>query len=189
MRHTILGILQTLGTVGAFVLAGVAAAALYPPGMPSNPPPDPAAPASDPVDPGGPSGETWLVDGYNVIQVALLAGRARDQWWIEERRTELLERADALRNAAVEGPSEVEVVFDGREPAAARQGARSVFAPSADEWILARVAESAHETAPPIVVTADRRLANRARRRGARIVTPADFLALCPGSHGDARRG
>lgn len=180
MRHTLLGILQTLGTVGAFVLAGVAAAALYPSSMPSSPPRDPAAPASEP---GGLSGETWLVDGYNVIQVALLAGRARDEWWGEARRVELLERADALRDASAERPMQVEVVFDGSEPAPPRleeeHSARAVFAPSADDWILARVAESAPGAAPLIVVTGDRRLANRARHRGARIVTPAAFLALC----------
>lgn len=180
MRHTILGILQTLGTVGAFVLAGVAAAALYPSGMPPNPPPDPAAPALEQSEP---FGERWLVDGYNVIQVALLAGRSRSEWWAEARRAELLERVDALQAAFVEGPVAVDVVFDGTEPAATplqqERGTRAIFAPSADDWILARIAQIEPGTPPPTVVTADRQLANRARHRGARVVTPAAFLALC----------
>ncbi len=178
MRNAILGILQTLGTVGAFVLAGVAAAALYPSAMPLSAPPDPAAPATEPAgEHSEPAGEHWLVDGYNVIQVALLAGRERDDWWAEARRAELLERADAFQT----GAAAVEVVFDGPEPALPREGARAVFAPSADDWILARVVEAPSGTAPPTVVTGDRRLAARARHRGARIVTPADFLALCAG--------
>jgi hypothetical protein len=176
MRSTLLGVFQTLGTTAAFALAGVAAAALYPPPMPADPKAsDPNGEIRAPVPaPDAEPAERWLVDGYNVIQVALLAGRERDAWWTGARRAELLERADAAP-----GRVAVEVVFDGPEPAAPRRGARAVFAPSADAWILDEVAAAGPTR--PTVVTADRRLAARARRRGARVMAPAAFLARCGG--------
>ena len=54
---------------------------------------------------------------------------------------------------------------------------RSVFAPSADEWLLARIRE--RDPAQVALVTADRRLAARARDRGVEVVAPAAFLARC----------
>lgn len=184
MRSTLLGVLQTLGIVAAFVSAGIAAGALYPSPMAPPEPSESSRPArcasAGSPDPSAAS-ECWLVDGYNVIQVALLAGRPRERWWSEARRAELLDRADAL---AARTGRHVEVVFDGAEPGPAREGAHVVFAPCADDWILARVAEVAglaevaEASSPaPIVVSADRRLAARARRRGARVVAPAEFLA------------
>ncbi len=157
MRRTILGILQTLGVVAGFVGAGLAAAALYPPAMDSE-------------------RHEWLVDGFNVIQVGLLAGRERERWWGEARRTELVRRAEALDDPE----ARVLVVFDGPSPAPTEAGRRAhvVFAPSADDWLLARLREASHPERVR-VVTADRRLAARARRRGAQVVSPAAFLARC----------
>jgi hypothetical protein len=88
--------------------------------------------------------------------------------------------------------AEIWVVFDGPHPAneaeagAALGGPRIAFAHSADAWLLQRVRESrAGEVA---VVTADRPLAARARARGARVVSPRDFLARCGGASKDLTR-
>jgi predicted RNA-binding protein with PIN domain len=154
MRNAILGILQTLSIVLGFAAAGLAAAAVYPPAMVQR---------------------QWLVDGFNVIQVGLLAGREREHWWGPARRSELRERAEQLDDPDVE----VLLVFDGSQPGPTDAGrTRSVFAPSADDWILARLREAADPSAIR-VVTADRRLAARAKSRGAQIVSPAEFLQRC----------
>jgi hypothetical protein len=120
--------------------------------------------------------ELWLVDGFNVVQVALLGGRDRERWWGSERRAELLERASRLSAAG----ARIEVVFDGERPAEERDGAgaREVFADSADAWLVARV-KAAPDPARIAVVTADRRLAGRVRHHGARVVAPSDFLRRC----------
>ena len=154
MRSAILGILQTLSIVLGFAAAGLAAAAVYPPAM---------------------AQREWLVDGFNVIQVGLLAGREREHWWGPARRSELRERTEQLDDP----DAEVLLVFDGSEPGPAETGrTRTIFAPSADDWILARLRQAA-DPGDIHVVTADRRLAARVRSRGAEVVSPAAFLQLC----------
>jgi predicted RNA-binding protein with PIN domain len=121
----------------------------------------------------------WLVDGFNVVQVGLLGGRERDHWWREPRRAELLARAASFDAR----DDELWVVFDGhRDDGAGPAGRRlhPVFAPSADEWLVARVVAEP-DPGRVSVVTADRRLAARVRRRGASVVSPAEFLRRCPG--------
>jgi hypothetical protein len=121
----------------------------------------------------------WLVDGFNVVQRGLLGGREREAWWTAPRRAELLERAAAFENE----DAEIWVVFDGPRVAEEIDGAggpRQIFAPSADDWLLAKI-RAAADPARVAVVTADRRLAARARRRGARVVPPGDFLRRCAG--------
>ncbi len=120
--------------------------------------------------------ELWLVDGFNVVQVALIAGRDREGWWGAERREELLARAARLSASG----ARVEVVFDGQRPAAEASGPgpREVFAESADAWLLARVRDAA-DPSRVAVVTADRSLAGRARHRGARVISPSEFLRRC----------
>jgi len=125
----------------------------------------------------------WLVDGYNTLHVALLRGTPREgAWWTREAREALLERVRRFDP----GEAEVWVVFDGPDPREiadpgappdAARPARVVFAPSTDEWLLARA--RAARPGELAVVTADRRLAERARARGARVVPPAAFLARC----------
>lgn len=147
-----------------------------------------ALPATDPV-PHYPDGivelipaktpRIWLVDGFNVVQVGLLGGQARDHWWREPRRAELLTRAASFDAR----DDELWVVFDGhRDDGAEHVGQRlhPVFAPSADEWLVARVVAEP-DPGRVSVVTADRRLAARVRRRGASVVSPAEFLRRCPG--------
>jgi hypothetical protein len=177
------GLRETLLVVAAFLALGLSAAGLERAATRSGPPylrsMESAQQRSDTPRPA-----IWLVDGFNVLCTALLGGRDRAGWWGEERRAELLARAAQL----AEPEAEVWVVFDGASPppeTPARGRVRAVFAPSADTWLLERL----RERPPPggaVVVTADRRLAERARRRGARIVTPHEFLASCPEPPGPA---
>jgi hypothetical protein len=87
-------------------------------------------------------------------------------------------RADRAREAFEERRARLGGVR--RRPRADDVGAgrvRSVFAPSADEWLLARIRE--RDPAEVALVTADRRLAERARKRGVEVIAPAAFLARC----------
>jgi predicted RNA-binding protein with PIN domain len=126
------------------------------------------------------SEERWLVDGFNVLHAGVLRGSDRRGWWREEMRARLLQRVAAFEDTS----AELWVVFDGPGPGAeaerASQRPRVVFAPSADDWLLAAVRE-APDPGAVVLVTADRQLADRARHRGARIVSPRTFLARCPG--------
>jgi len=121
------------------------------------------------------SPRVWLVDGYNVLSVGLLAGRAREGWWTGPFREELLGRVDGFEDEA----AEIWVVFDGARPHDARRAGRvrPVFAPSADQWLLARIRE--RDPGEIALVTADRGLAARVRHRGVEVVAPAAFLPRC----------
>jgi hypothetical protein len=132
-----------------------------------------------------PTPERWLVDGFNVLHVAL-GGRAREPWWGSEAREAVTARAAALGDA-----SRVVVVFDGPRPTPgpAEHAGRVavVFAPSADAWLLREVRRAA-DPSRLAVVTADRRLADRARHHGARVVAPGAFLAACAAPEARAGR-
>lgn len=168
------GALEVLGTIGLFVAGGLGVAATLPGGAPG-PSVGPAL-YPPPVEQPESAPRVLLVDGYNVLNVGLLAGREREGWWSSRHRDELLGRAQAFE----EREAEIWVVFDGATPAGAAPAGRvrPVFAPSADEWLLARLRERGAERVT--VVTADRRLAARARHRGAEVVAPSWFLARCP---------
>jgi predicted RNA-binding protein with PIN domain len=170
--------IQALACVAGIVGIGLGAAVLAPE-------PRAAAYPGEPMSAGekGEPGKIclWLVDGFNVLQVGMLRGRTDRGWWNRARRSELISRVQHFREAGSE--AEVWVVFDGPHPAERRGPGDPphtgvVFAPSADEWIVARVREAGDPTRVA-VVTADRRLAGRARHRGARVLSPGDFLARC----------
>jgi len=153
-----------------FLVGGLASAALL------SPPPAPHGPAQPAlylpgVEPDSPTPRLWLVDGYNAIGVGLLAGRSREAWWTSDHRRELLARAAGFQGEA----DEIWVVFDGPRPAGGPQSGRvrEIFAADADAWLLEHAREGA------ALVTADRRLAERAKRRGARVVSPGEFLERC----------
>jgi len=152
------GALQTGLVVAGVVAFGLGWAAAYTP-----------EPMSD---------ERWLVDGFNVLHAGVLRGNDRRGWWREEARARLLERVACFEDAA----AELWVVFDGPGPGADAELAslrpRVVFAPSADDWLLEAV-RTTDDPAKVVVVTADRQLADRARHRGARVVSPRSFLARC----------
>ena len=168
------GALEVLGTIALFVAGGLTLAAT----LAADAPGPNVGPARYPpgVEPPEPAPRVFLVDGYNVLNVGLLAGREREAWWSARHREELLGRVEAFE----EPDAEIWVVFDGARPHGPHPGGRvlAVFAPSADEWLLARLRERGAERVT--VVTADRRLAARARHRGAQVVAPARFLARCP---------
>jgi hypothetical protein len=134
-------------------------------------------------EPGLARARTWLIDGYNLLHAGLLEpGEREGAWWSEGLRARVVARVETIA-AAVDGATDVWIVFDGPQPAAdsaspnTQAGARVVYAACADDWLLARVREGdgANELA---LVTADRRLAARAERRGARIVAPRRFLSI-----------
>jgi predicted RNA-binding protein with PIN domain len=167
------GIAEATVVVASFIAFGlVYAAALAPPGAGLAYP----APAMGDL---APRPRVWLVDGYNVLCAGLLGGRSREDWWTEARRRELLGRLEQLDDAE----AEVWVVFDAAEPrelGAEAGRVRTVFAPSADAWLLAQVRARA-AGADLVVVTADRPLAGRARHRGAQVVSPRELLRRCRG--------
>ena len=178
------GALETAAVLGAFLGFGLAWAAVER-GLESARTGTPYAPAG--MDEAARPGTVWLVDGYNVLCTGLLGGHDRSDWWSEARRQELLALL-ARFEGLDEADAEIWVVFDGaREPSGAseRQGrVREIFAPSADEWLVEQVrAHAAHTELA--VVTADRKLAGRARHRGARVVSPREFLRRCTGDPPD----
>jgi hypothetical protein len=112
-----------------------------------------------------------------VLHAGPLGGRDRSEWWTAPRRDELLEIAARFDDRS----AEVWVVFDGPREADVRddtRGPHPVFAPSADAWLLERV-RAADDPSRIAIVTADRKVADRARHRGARVYAPRDFLARC----------
>ncbi|RIL07299.1 MAG: hypothetical protein DCC71_03605 [Proteobacteria bacterium] len=122
----------------------------------------------------------WLVDGFNVLHAAVLrSGDSRKDWWKSANRERVLELVRGFGERDVE----VVVVFDGSEeptePVAG--GPRVVFASPADDWLLTAV-RTAPEPAKVAVVTADRRLADRVRDKGAQVVPPTAFAARCRGA-------
>jgi hypothetical protein len=167
------GVFEAVCVVALFAAGGLSyAAALRGGALPAA---EPALYPPTRMEPQRSEPRVWLVDGYNVLSVGLLAGRVREGWWTGPFRDELLGRVDSFEEQA----AEIWVVFDGAQPSdAEREGrVRPVFAPDADEWLLARIRE--RDPARLALVTADRRLAARARSRGVEVVAPAAFLARC----------
>ncbi len=122
---------------------------------------------------------TWLVDGFNVLQVGGLvrSDETQEGWWRREARDKLLRIVAPV--ASEDSP--VTVVFDGPRPAPpGEDGAamRVVFAPSADAWIAAAVRRAPAPEAVR-VVTADHSLSGRCQHRGASVVSPREFLDQC----------
>ena len=119
----------------------------------------------------------WLVDGFNVLHVGL-GGRTQPDWWNAAGRKRVLDCALRL----VAQGERVRVVFDGSRPAEPDEGSPAglavVFAPSADRYLLRAIRE-AEDPAALALVTADRPVAERARKLGARVVAPQEFLARC----------
>jgi rRNA-processing protein FCF1 len=110
-----------------------------------------------------------LVDAANVV------GSRPTGWWRDRPKAarELIERIRAA-TAAGQIPAPVVVVLEGQaRPGVApgvTDGVQVVHATGEGDDTLARLAEEASE--PVTMVTADRGLAERARRAGAAIVGP-----------------
>ncbi len=174
IRSFLRGVFEAAGIAALFAAGGLSYAAALGGGVLPAARPALYLPPVAPQQPGI-APRVWLVDGYNVLNVALLGGRERGAWWTGPFRDELLGRADGFE----EEGAEIFVVFDGSiPPDSERAGrARPVFAPSADEWLLAQI--RARDPAQVALVTADRKLAARARHRGVEVIAPAAFLARC----------
>ena len=175
IRSFVRGVFEAAGIAALFVAGGLSLAAVLGDGALPSADRGFYLPVMEPEPPPANEPRVWLVDGYNVLNVAMLGGRAREGWWTGAFRDELLGRADAFDEDA----AEIWVVFDGAQPPDTQRAgrARSVFAPRADDWLLARIRE--RDPAEVALVTADRRLAARARHRGVEVVAPAAFLARC----------
>ena len=130
------------------------------------------------VESSQPCRQRWLVDAFNVLHTGVLRGRTRGTWWEAEARSQLLARVRSFS----EEDAELWLVFDGPRPVEptpeGETGPHVVFAPSADDWLLKEVRQAEAPQALT-VVTADRKLADRARHRGARVVSPRAFLSRC----------
>src|SRR4030095_2248949 len=134
IRSFVVGCFEAAGVVALFVAGGLSLAAVFGGGaLPAAAPAPYLSPAVEPQRPTA-APRVWLVDGYNVLSVGLLAGRAREGWWTGPFRNELLGRMEAFEEEA----AEIWVVFDGAtQPDSGGAGrVRSVFAPSADGWPL-----------------------------------------------------
>jgi hypothetical protein len=124
---------------------------------------------------------TWLVDGFNLLHAVVLRGADRKEWWRAGARDRVLALARGFDDLRVR----LVVVFDGPRPPdepepLAPEWPEVVFAASADDWMV-RAVRLAPEPSRVAVVTADRKLADRARHRGARVVGPWAFARRCVG--------
>ena len=152
--------------------------------------------AEDPA-PGAYSGRRLiLVDGFNVLHAVLL-GQDRDAgWWRRIHRERLLERVTRWNG----GADSIWVAFDGSRPAMSvwaepvampgggdspTPAVHSLFVESADDWIVRRARRTEHPERM-IVVSADRKVAGRARSAGCEILTPWAFMARCTLEEADA---
>lgn len=118
------------------------------------------------------------MDGFNVVHASFFADGDRSEWWAAPKRERLVGLAQRFADPA----ARIWIVFDGPrppdDPAAASERVQVVFAASADEWIVKRVRRS-EEPGRLAVVTGDRKIADRARHRGAQVTGPRDFIAMC----------
>ena len=147
-----------------------------------------ASPSASPTPP--PRRRVILVDAFNVLHAVLL-GKEREQgWWRREERERLLRRISTWQS----GPDEIWVAFDGAQPAwsvwaepilrpttTASLGptVHSVFVESADDWIVRRARRAPHPERM-VIVSADRKVAGRARSAGCEVWTPWAFISRCP---------
>ncbi|HTV24739.1 MAG TPA: NYN domain-containing protein [Polyangiaceae bacterium] len=127
----------------------------------------------------------YLIDAYNFLHAVVLKGRERANWWSSENQARVVAAVAAL--VAERQAFEAWVVFDrrgtsehagasGGTPVDAAPGVEVHSAPDADDYIVARCAELSGER-ELWVVTADRSLGDRARRHGARRLSPWAFAA------------
>lgn len=130
-------------------------------------------------------GSLLLIDGFNVLHASILTGRDRANWWCPAMQRRLVTRVEGYTGAEY---ATLWIIFDRRtdtqagcENVTSNDPRISVFyAPSADDWIVARVEEHARQQAIT-VVTADRLLRERVRRAGGRLSSPTQLLAKCGG--------
>jgi len=126
------------------------------------------------------NGSVLIIDGFNVLHAVILVGRDRAGWWQPVAQRRLVERVEWLD---ISYPS-IWIVFDRRPPTdevtenvtSDDPRIRVMYAPSADDWIVAEV-ERLSPQRMVTVVTADRPLRERVRRAGGAILSPRQFLS------------
>jgi hypothetical protein len=163
------------------------------------------------------SPRTILVDGFNVLHAVLLGRDRKEGWWRRPQRDRLLDRVSRWTGGSDEiwvafdgarpgtslwiEPTRASRTESGEEPREPIGGESSlelrpilrgptvqaVFVESADDWIVRRARRATHPESM-IVVSADRKVAGRARSAGCSILTPWAFIARCPDDQGDRRR-
>lgn len=104
-----------------------------------------------------------LVDGNNVM------GSRPDGWW-RDRPGAMQRLVSSLDDLAAASGEDVEVVFDGAERDLQAVRVTVAFAAHADDLIAERAAPGT------TVVTSDRELAERVRRRGADVTGATSLL-------------
>ena len=171
--------MRALAVIGTFIglAVGWAGAERWLRGEPDAAPYSSGAMAPEPKRSLHPS--IWLVDGFNVLHAAVLRpGDSRSDWWKGRNRDRVVDLARGFDDPA----AELTIVFDGgEEPTVPVEGGpKVVLAESADEWLLAAV-RAAPEPGRIAGVTADRRLRDRLRDRGAQVVSPSAVAARCRG--------
>lgn len=129
----------------------------------------------------------WLIDGMNLI------GSRADGWWRDRKgaMSSLVTELVALRASTGE---EVAVVFDGAPRAGVAEAGKGrievAFAPgapdAADDEIVERVAAEG-ATGDLVVVTSDRRLADRVEEHGARVMKVSAFERVLDSAHAPVR--
>ncbi len=131
------------------------------------------------------NGSVLIIDGFNVLHAVVLVGRDRAGWWQPVAQHRLVRRVEQLDVSY----SSMWIVFDRRpstdeireDVTSDDPRIRVVYAPSADDWIVAEV-ERLSPQHTVTVVTADRPLRERVRRVGGTILSPsAVFTRLNPG--------
>jgi hypothetical protein len=131
----------------------------------------------------------YLIDAYNFLHAVVLKGRERANWCSSENQARVVSAVAAL--AVGRQAFEAWVVFDlrsatagsdasGGAPVGGAPGIEVHSAPSADDYIVARCAELSGRR-ELCVVSADRSLGDRARRHGARRLSPWAFAGGEPG--------
>ncbi len=118
-----------------------------------------------------PTAELWIAfDGPAPVAPARKAGASRPRSEAQPSEGGPPQGKAAQRPRSQAQPSEGGPLQDVR--------VRAVFAASADDWLVTRV-RRAEDPARFAVVTCDRQVADRVRHRGARVVSPREFLARC----------
>lgn len=122
------------------------------------------------------SDSVLIIDGFNVLHAIVLVGRDRAGWWQPVAQRRLVKRVEQLDVAY----SSMWIVFDRRSCRSEILGdvtsddprIRVMYAPSADDWIVAKV-ERLSPQHSVTVVTADRPLRDQVRRAGGSVLSPS----------------
>jgi len=119
-------------------------------------------------------------DGDDEIWVAFDGAQPSWSVWAEPVATLISDLpSSADRESLEEETPGISPVQSQPQRFASRPVVHSVYAESADDWIVRR-ARRANHPERTVVVTSDRQVAGRARSAGCEIWTPRSFISRCP---------